>query len=619
MSADLATRIFVPVVLAVAMGTALTAQGTPTGPAPVQAGARLAGRVVAGSSTQPVRRAIVQVKGSSLARSRSTITDDEGRFAFDGLPAGRFTITASRRAFITASFGSTAPGRPGTPITLEAGQQISGIEIALTRGAVIAGRVTNTDGEPMPGSAIAVVRAPLVRAAGGLWSPTAAVVTTVETDDRGIYRVFELEAGEYFVAAGVRFVNAEVGMLTSEEIDVGIRDLQQRRAGGFTAPAPAPPRTPSYGFAPVYFPGVVDIASASSVVLAASEERTGVDIVFQLSPAVAIEGLVSGPDGTMPAVVLSLAPEHPSPLPNSLMPRPSLAVPAGPDGRFRYLGVTPGTYVLSARTTPSDRLAAAETPEPGTAGPPPVLWASTTVMVAGTDLSGLALSLRPAMHVSGRIVFDAATGTPPGDLSTVRVTLRALGVEGGYSVGRGALRGRIPVEPGAPAADGTFELHGVLPGTYQIGAPLKSAPGWFLRSGMLDDRDLLDVPLEITADSPDVRGVVLTFSNRHTQLAGVLQTPAGTPAVEYFIVVFTTDRSLWRNQHRRLRSTRPATDGAFSLTDLPPGDYYVAALTDLDPAWQTSAFLEPLVAAGAAVKVTIGEGEAVRQDLQLTR
>jgi hypothetical protein len=136
---------------------------------------------------------------------------------------------------------------------------------------------------------------------------------------------------------------------------------------------------------------------------------------------------------------------------------------------------------------------------------------------------------------------------------------------------------------------------------------------------MLDDRDLLDVPLEITADSPDVRGVVLTFSNRHTQLAGVLQTPAGTPAVEYFIVVFTTDRSLWRNQHRRLRSTRPATDGAFSLTDLPPGDYYVAALTDLDPAWQTSAFLEPLVAAGAAVKVTIGEGEAVRQDLQLTR
>ena len=134
---------------------------------------------------------------------------------------------------------------------------------------------------------------------------------------------------------------------------------------------------------------------------------------------------------------------------------------------------------------------------------------------------------------------------------------------------------------------------------------------------MLAGRDLLDVPLEMTANSADVRDVVLTFTDRPTELSGTLQTTAGTPAAEYFILVFPADRSLWRPGQRRLRTTRPATDGAFSVRDLPPGDYFVAALTDLDPAWQTLAFLESL--AGASVRITIRDGESVRQDLRLAQ
>jgi hypothetical protein len=251
-----------------------------------------------------------------------------------------------------------------------------------------------------------------------------------------------------------------------------------------------------------------------------------------------------------------------------------------------------------------------------TATPAAPLWAATTITVGGADVSGVALSLRPAMRVSGRVAFEATTAEPA-DVGAVRINLRALGVEGGYSVNSGALRGRIPVEAASPDADGTFHLSGVLPGTYQIAANLPGATGWWPRSAMLAGRDLLDVPLEVPPDSGNLGGVVLTFTDRHTELSGTIQTTAGTPATEYFIVVFTADRSLWRPGQRRLRTTRPATDGVFSIRDLPPGDYFVAALRDLDSAWQTAAFLEPLMA--ASVKIAIGEGASVRQDLRLAQ
>jgi hypothetical protein len=65
---------------------------------------------------QPVRRAIVVLAGDGLRPSRGAVTDDDGRFSFSGLPAGRFTITASRASFVTSMYGATRPGRPGTAV-----------------------------------------------------------------------------------------------------------------------------------------------------------------------------------------------------------------------------------------------------------------------------------------------------------------------------------------------------------------------------------------------------------------------------------------------------------------------------------------------------------------------
>jgi len=134
----------------------------------------------------------------------------------------------------------------------------------------------------------------------------------------------------------------------------------------------------------------------------------------------------------------------------------------------------------------------------------------------------------------------------------------------------------------------------------------------------VNDRDILDHPLEIGATSSALSGVVLMFSDRHSELSGALTTSSGAPASEFLVIVYPVDRAYWRSNARRVKTTRPSSDGAFSFIDLPGGEYLVAALTDAEPnEWQNPSFLEQLVA--SSVKVTVADGQRVRQDLRLVR
>ena len=120
----------------------------------------------------------------------------------------------------------------------------------------------------------------------------------------------------------------------------------------------------------------------------------------------------------------------------------------------------------------------------------------------------------------------------------------------------------------------------------------------------------------ITGDSPASTLVVLTLSDQHTSLSGMLETPAGQPAVSFTVIAFTTNRAWWSPPYRRIRTARPATDGHFSLVDLPSGEYYLAAITDLAPDDVRDAeFLAQAVP--TAVRVTIAEGEQKVQNLRI--
>lgn len=169
----------------------------------------------------------------------------------------------------------------------------------------------------------------------------------------------------------------------------------------------------------------------------------------------------------------------------------------------------------------------------------------------------------------------------------------------------------------AVRADGSFETGNVFPGVYRPALVLPSAPGWWLRSVLVDGKDVLDSGLEFRPGG-DVTGAVFTLTDRHSELAGTLQTPAGSPAPDYFVIAFPANRAWWQPEARRIQATRPASDGRFVLRDLPGGDYLLAALIDVEPAdLNDPRFLEQVVP--WAVKVTVADGETRTQNLQVAR
>jgi len=557
--------------------------------------AAIAGVVMARTASgppQPARRAIVTLAGDGLPAGRSTITDDEGRFALNQLPAGRFMLKAAKPAYLPVAYGATRPGRAGAPIVLTAGSRILDLSLTLMHGAAIAGTIRNADGAPVNGATVSAFRV--------LPDETLSAAVTASSDDRGAYRIFGLTAGTYVVSASmpVPAGRGEIVEMTADAIDRKLAALRARRAPtpqSSSPPASAPPAATTT-LAPVFHPRAFSVADAAHIAVGFGDDRSGVDILLDRVPAVVVAGTVVGaPAGT--AMTIALSPPAGS-LPAALAGRRTLNVPAGTSS-FQFTNVVPGRYVVNVSTLGTMR---------------PLSWSQSGIDVIGADLRDLVFTLMPALRLTGRIVFDATRLTPPADLASIRVMLedsmpRPAGPAGG---GRGTA---APSEP-TTDAQGNFVLDGVMPGTYRVRTSFESgADGWWLRSAVVNGQDVMDIPLRVEPDTP-LTGAVLTLSDRHTELSGRLEVPAHDHASNYTIVIFPEDRTMRLPRARRIQSARPGTDGTYLFRDLPPGSYRLAALMDVGPEdLMDAAFLDALVA--ASIPVTLGEGERKTQSLRV--
>jgi hypothetical protein len=398
------------------------------------------------------------------------------------------------------------------------------------------------------------------------------------------------------------------------------------------APATIDPGGRPVGYAPFYYPGTPILAQAASITLNEAQELSGIDISLRLVPVAAVEGMVTSHDG-QPITGLQV-----STAPVGQVPALGLSTPSArtmPDGKFTLWNVPPGRYTIVARARTAgeaDRAAAAAAaarleamraggppapPPPPQPYQPPTLWAMEEIDVAGVNISSLSLQLRPGMAVSGRLAYDAKTLKPPADLTQVRVVLSPVS------------SGPMAFSPGPSRVDdtGKFVIDGLGPGRYRLSAisPFPLQPGlqpgefpttWMVKTATIDGRDVLDTPIEIRANE-NVEGVVITFSDQYTELSGTLLDAAGIPVIGYYVAIFPTERTLWSTTSRRMR-TFLAQEGKYRLAGLPPGEYYLAVLTEVDTSvWGDPEFME-LVAAGA-IKITLAEAEKKTQDMKIGR
>jgi hypothetical protein len=231
---------------------------------------------------------------------------------------------------------------------------------------------------------------------------------------------------------------------------------------------------------------------------------------------------------------------------------------------------------------------------------PITVWASTDITVDGRNMSNVLLSLQPGVAVSGQITFDG-TATPPADLTRIRVMAAPTEPQAGSTAAA-----RVD-------ASGRFSIPSVVPGQYRLSA--SGAPGWFLESASIGGQDALDFPFEVKGNQA-ISGASITFTDRQTEITGTVTDEKNQPAPEFTLVVFPADSRYWTASSRRILSTRPATDGRYSFQRLPPGEYRLAPVFDLEPgALSDPAFLQQLEP--TALRITLQAGEKKAQDMRV--
>jgi protocatechuate 3,4-dioxygenase beta subunit len=537
---------------------------------------------------------------------RTTTTDARGKFSVGALRAGRYTVTVSKPGYVTVSYGQRRASSQGTSLPIGDGETRD-IAMQLPRGGVITGMVLDESGEPAVNAFVRVMR----------FMPGAAERRPQEmggdnTDDRGIYRIHSLQPGDYAVCANFRGGPQNEAQRIQAQIDgarramnsapsPGMRQQLATRLAELQAQLPAQNELAT-GYSNVCFPGSSPTPS-TMIPVGAGEEKSGIDIQLQLTQVARIEGTLVPPVGeTLGNVQVGLVPAG-----DAMTPSMDRAFPdMGEQGRFVFPSVPAGHYRILARSMPMNTPNMPNMGPPGSgAAPakPSPLWANAEVVVAGQDVTGVVLELRKGTTVSGQVVLNS-TATQTVDLTRTMINLFPAAPEPSLMMFGGS------TTAATVDAGGRFTIKDVFPGSYRISASFPGAtgaPGWVVHSATVEGEDVLDTPLDVGGRTA-VTGMVVTMTDRLTELSGIVVDEKGKPATDQTLVLYPVDEKYRVFQSRRIRTTRAGEDGRYTFRMIPPGDYRLATVLDPEPgSWYDKAVLGDLDS--SAVWVSLAEGE----------
>lgn len=558
-----ATLLIVPLLGTAQLPPRDSRPSTPTGDSTIT------GRVMT-SEGRPLARARVMLRGAAGPGGNTQIvisngvpsgpnfwqqvTDANGQFTFDKIPAGAYLLSASHNRYLSAQYGQQYVGQPGRLIELGAGERLRA-DLVAVRGGAITGRVFDETGEPLSDVSVQVYRyvvdgqtRQLMPAGGRAYA----------SNDIGQYRIANLAPGDYVVAAQLR------GEVLPDQGATGIRE----------------------GYAATYYPGTPSPESAQTIRVSPGNDAANIDFVLQPTRMVQASGVILTASG-QPA---SNTQVWVTPIGSGLVATPTRPIARVlQNGTFIVSDLTPGDYLFKAQySAPFQR---PQPGAPGAGGPPPMPrrdmeYGSLRVSVGPYPIEGLTLQLRPGARITARIQSDAP-------LTGRQMLILTPDEPGSTSLA-------VPLMSGDPGLSNTG------PGKYRpaiAGLP----EGWVLDRIMNGARDITDEGIVVRDSSPV--DLVLHVTSRGAVITGTATAPgASAPPADYTVVVLPEKHAERSLAAQSVKVARPDQRGGFVVRGLRAGTYFVAALEYADPnQLYNPAFwarVEP-----NAIRVTVSAGE----------
>jgi hypothetical protein len=516
---------------------------------------RIAGKLLNSVTGEPVRRAIVSVLAESDSHTiASTVTDSDGHFALENLPAAKYPLTASRRGFRTAFYDEH--DEFNTAIVTGPGQETESLIFRLTPGSVLRGVVTADGGDPVKDADVMLFRKPQAHKPGD----RIAQADSTTTDDTGAYEFSNLAPGEYLLAVKANPWYA----------------LHPSNSESRPRPANDPSAALDVAYPITYFDSTSDEAQASTIVLSGGNRE---EADFNLHAVPALHITLEAPrsdDGSSPFPPATL---HQSIFGARDLTETTSASMNSKQGLIEFSGVAPGRYELAM-------------PDP-----PRVVDFDATISQQVDPASEI-----PTVSVTGTLQTYSGSALPGETL----VTLDSLD----------PAHRENPIQ--TACVQGAFRFESVPPGSWQLSAFNSggSLPVTAISTGSLshsgDHVTVRDHPLTLAVTI----GLGETSIEGFAREIGASGVPSdrssslgwkGFPGV--MMVLVPNSRPDWQALMRRDQSD---SDGSFSLRDVVPGEYTVIAIQDgwaLD--WTDPQVLARYLPAGISVTVTGSSGKLV--------
>jgi protocatechuate 3,4-dioxygenase beta subunit len=529
-----------------------------------------------------VRKATIRLQGgaSQLGQPPTSYietTDNAGKFLFDDIAPGRYTLSAEKPGFVTTRYGARSNTSIGTQLNLTAGMEMKDLSIKMTPQGVIAGKVVDQDGDPVMSVQVQAMRSTYIGGRKQL-QPTGGT----QTNDLGEYRLINLPPGRYYISA-----------------------TDNRRAvQTFGQERPGRAGTVQQGNITTYYPNGADLSTTVAVEVAAGAEMRGMDIRLLQAKVYTIRGKAADGSGAAPSAFLTLTrKESGASLPALLN---GGASQLRPDGTFEFRSIVPGTYVVQLAQVNSIN-----------GNPAADLTGRIEVTVGDSDIDNLLLPLVPHPEITGTVTLEdgdlAVLIKPAQNVPSIAVAGNAVRPQPGRLT---LILNQTESGPGSQAnaqlkEDGTFRFSAVGLSKYALN--FASLPqGTYLKSARFGGQDVTKALIDTTSGTGGTLDLVL--SSKSAEVTGSVQNEKGEAAAGVMVTLWPKNPD--PSSIGGVRPTLTDQTGGFQFKDLAPGDYYVAAWEDLDRGLMAGPeFLNHFTSEASAV--TLSESSHESRDLKV--